>query len=322
VSESTTPGGGIGDLVVEDVPRATTGKTLGEVRSLLLGHRSVNAPAVAVMDGDRLAGLLAIEDLLSAPDAERTDDLMDPDPPRAQSLLDQEVAAWQVVSANEHTVVVEDRDGRFIGLVPPYRLLGVVAAEHEEDLARLGGFLHDTSEARRASREAVARRLIHRLPWLIVGLVGALLSAVIVAGYERTLTRNVALAFFLPGIVYMADAVGTQTETLVIRGLSLGVSIREIVRRELLTGVLIGASLALAIVPVVLWWWGDGEIAVTVGLSLLAASSVASVVAMALPSFLGRVGVDPAFGSGPLATLIQDLLSIVIYLAIAEAVVG
>jgi magnesium transporter len=315
------PDEGIGDLVIRDVPMVPSGITLGEVRALLRGRRCATAPAVAVMEGDRLVGLLAIEDLLAADDDEATADLMDVDPPRVLPDVDREIAAWQAVSANEHTVAVEGDDGRFRGLVPPHLLLGVLALEHEEDLARLGGSLHDTSAAKRASRESVGRRLVHRLPWLIVGLAGAAVAAGIVGRYEGTLTRNVALAFFLPGIVYMADAVGTQTETLVIRGLSLDVSIREIVRREVLTGLLIGVCLAVLFMPVVLAWWGDAEIAVAVGLSLLAACSVATAVAMGLPSIFDRFGVDPAFGSGPLSTVIQDLLSILIYLAIATAIV-
>ena len=79
--------------------------------------------------------------------------------------------------------------------------------------------------ARTASEEPVVKRFWHRVPWLLVGLLGALLAADIVGAYEQQLQANVMLAFFIPGIVYLADAVGTQTEALVIRGLSVGVSI-------------------------------------------------------------------------------------------------
>jgi magnesium transporter len=281
----------------------------------------LRAPAVAVLDDDRLVGLLTVEALLSAPDDALASSLMDPDPPRAHLDTDPEVAAWQVVDGLEHTVVVEDADGRYLGLVPPHALLAVLAAEHEEDLSRLGGSLHDTSEARISSSESVGRRLRHRLPWLIIGLVGAAASAVLVRGYEEDLARTAVLAVFLPGIVYMADAVGTQTETLIIRGLSVGVSIRDVVRRESLTGLVIGLALAVLAFPFVSWWSGGSDVALAVSLSLLAACSCASVVAMALPALFRRAGVDPAFGSGPLATVIQDLLSIMLYLWIATAIV-
>ena len=161
------------------------------------------------------------------------------------------------------------------------------------------------------------RRLWHRLPWLVFGLAGAFLAADIVSSFQHQLEENVILAFFLPGIVYMADAVGTQTETLIVRGLSVGVSIREVVRQELLTGLLVGLALALAFVPVAMWRWGDGDIVVAVALALFTACSIATLIAMSLPWLLHHLGKDPAFGSGPLATVIQDLLSVLIYFIIA-----
>jgi magnesium transporter len=129
------------------------------------------------------------------------------------------------------------------------------------------------------------------------------------------------VAFFVPGIVYMADAVGTQTEALVIRGLSVGVPIGRVVRRELFTGVLIGLALAMAFWPLGFALWGQADIAVAVAVALFAACSTATVVAMALPWLLYRSGRDPAFGSGPLATVVQDLMSLVIYFAVVALIV-
>jgi magnesium transporter len=115
----------------------------------------------------------------------------------------------------------------------------------------------------------------------------------------------------------MADAVGTQTETLLIRGLSAGLDIRAVVRRELLTGILIGIVVGAAFFPFALLGWGDSEVALAVALALVASCSIATGVAMLLPWIFQRLGADPAFGSGPLATIMQDLLSIAVYLAIA-----
>lgn len=313
--------GAIGALAERDVPTASVDATIGQIRSAIRGRPPRRAPAVALLREGRMVGLLSIESLMTADDDVPAASLMDPDPPRAHLDTDPEIAAWQAVDGLEHTVAVETADGEFLGLVPPHALLALLAAEHEEDLSRLGGSLHDTSEARLASRESIGRRLRHRLPWLIIGLAGAAASAMLVRGYEEDLSRSVVLAFFLPGIVYMADAVGTQTETLIIRGLSVGVPIREVVRRESATGLMIGLALAALAFPFVTWWWGESDVALAVSLSLLAACACASVIAMALPALFRRAGVDPAFGSGPLATVIQDLLSIVLYLWIATAIV-
>ncbi len=304
------------------VPIASPGASARECRRALLGRDYESATHVVVCEGERFAGIVRIEDLLAAPDEALVEALMDREAPVVAPGVDQEVAAWRAVRRGESALSVVDAAGRFRGLIPPHRLLAVLLAEHEEDLSRLGGFLASYSAARGASEEPVPRRFRHRLPWLLVGLGGALLAADVVSWFESRLRERVILAFFIPGIVYLADAVGTQTETVVVRGLSVGVRLREMAVRELLTGPAIGFALALAAAPVVLWRWEDAGLAAVVGLALFAACSTATFAAMALPWGLARLGLDPAFGSGPLATVIQDLLSILIYFVVAAAVLG
>jgi magnesium transporter len=119
----------------------------------------------------------------------------------------------------------------------------------------------------------------------------------------------------------MADAVGTQTEAVLIRGLSVGISMRKVVRRELVTGLIVGTAVGGAFFAFALLAWGD-EVATAVGLALAASCSIATLIAMLLPWAFQRTGADPAFGSGPLATVIQDLLSIAVYLVTATVLVG
>lgn len=310
-----------GEHVASDVPTAAPTDRVHDVRTSLSGRRFDTAAAVAVIDGSRLAGLVRLEDLLAAAGDAQIGEVMDASPAVVRPGVDQEVAAWHTVQRGEAVLVVVDDDGRFVGFVPPHRMLAVLLWEHDEDMARLGGFLHDAQAARRASREPIPRRLWHRLPWLVVGLIGALVAALLIESFEAHLSANLALAFFIPGIVYMADAVGTQTETLIIRGLSVGVRIGEVVRREIVTGLLVGLALAAMFLPVALWQW-ESDVATAAALALLAACSTATVVAMTLPWVLSKLGMDPAFGSGPLATVIQDLASIAIYFGIVLAIVA
>lgn len=149
-----------------------------------------------------------------------------------------------------------------------------------------------------------------------------MVSALVVGAFEEQLRTQVLLAFFIPAVVYMADAVGTQTETVVIRGMSLGVPIRAIFVRELVTGLVIGSLLGLLFYVFAAVFWGDEPVAAAVAISLGISCSIATVVAMALPYGLDRLGRDPAFGSGPLATVVQDLLSIIVYFAVATLLVG
>jgi magnesium transporter len=304
-----------------NVPVATADDRVADVRERLVGHQYESASHIIVCDNVKYLGIVRIEDLLAAPGDAAIGDLMDREAPVVAPGVDQEVAAWHAVRRGESALSVVDQDGCFLGLIPPHRLLAVLLSEHEEDLSRLGGFLKSSMAARATSEEPVKRRCRHRLPWLLVGLCGALVAAEFVSWFEAQLQHQVMLAFFIPSIVYLADAVGTQTETIIVRGLSVGVGMRRMVTRELLTGLAVGLALAAIGGPVVWWRWGDSDVAIVVALALFAACSTATLAAMILPWLLDAFGLDPAFGSGPLATVIQDLLSILIFFAIALALV-
>jgi magnesium transporter len=299
----------------KNVPIAAPDHTVDSVLNRMRGVQFDSAAVVAVCSGRQLVGLVTIERLLAAPGQAAVSTAMDAQPPVVAPGVDQEHAAWLAAQRAESGLAVVDEQRRFQGLIPPQRLAAILLEEHDEDLARLGGFLKSSAEARSASRESVGRRLWHRLPWLAVGLIGAMVSAVLLAGIEHQISANLAVAYFIPGIVYLADAVGTQTETLAIRGLSVGVGIGGVAPREAATGFLVGLLLAAAMFPTISLLWHDVALAAAVSLAVLAASTVATLVAMALPYLLHRLGYDPAFGSGPLATVIQDLLSILLYLA-------
>jgi magnesium transporter len=100
------------------------------------------------------------------------------------------------------------------------------------------------------------------------------------------------------------------------------VGIGRVARREAITGVVLGLLFAALSNTLVLQLWGDAQVAAAVAVALFAASSVATVIAMLLPWVLHRFGRDPAFGSGPLATVVQDLLSIAIYFVAAAVIVS
>jgi magnesium transporter len=304
-------------LAERDVPVAAPGDSRSAVLALLAARRHACATHIAVCEEGRFLGLILIEDLLAAPDGAKAMDLMDKDSLVAVNGTDREVAAWRAVQRKQSALAVVDADGTFLGLIPPLTLLEILLHEHEEDISRLGGYLKSTALARASALEKVVRRFGHRLPWLLLGLLGAAVASVIVGRFEEALRDQVLLAFFLPGIIYLADAVGTQTETVLVRGMSVGVGLRQVVVRELLTGALIGAVLSVAAFLLLLLFYGKLNVALGISLSVLAACASASASAMILPWALSRTGADPAYGSGPLATVVQDLLSIVIYFLVA-----
>ena len=304
-----------------DVPTASPADRVGHVRGTWLrGTYAAVQDAVVLADG-RVVGLLPLEVLLHADPAAAVQDVMRPAPPAVSQDTDQEVAAHAMVRAASRCLSVVDSAGRFVGLVPADRMLAVLLAEHDSDMARLGGYLAGASRARGAAQEPIRKRLWHRLPWLLLGVLGAMGSALLVGAFDAQLEANVIVAFFIPAIVYMADAVGTQTETVLIRALAAGVTTRAIVARELVTGLVMGMVVGLVFFAFVVIGWGDVPVATAVAVALLASCSIATLVAMVLPAIFQRFGGDPAFGSGPLATVIQDLLSILVYFAVVAVAV-
>jgi magnesium transporter len=305
--------------LVERVPLARSHETAGEVIARLPGHAYDYAGTVYLTDeGRRLLGAIPLPALLkAAPDTPIVE--LSENARAVHAGMDQEHIASHALRHDMSAVPVTDAHGVLLGVVPPMVLLEVLRHEHVEDIHRLAGIKRETAHARTAIEAPPVRRARDRLPWLLIGLAGSMVATLVVASFERALESRVAIAFFIPGIVYLADAIGTQTEAIAVRGLSLSrAPLRQLVLGELRTGLLIGSTLGLLSFPTVWLAYADVELALAVALSLVAAGAVATTVGLVFPWLLARTGRDPAFGSGPIATIIQDVLSLLIYFAIAS----
>ena len=311
-----------GRHVVRELAVAGVGERAGSVLDAMRGGQFDYAGTVYVLaPTGRAVGQVPLTALLSADPECALGELM-LDLEASVSLgTDQEHAASIAIEHRLAALPVVDVDGRLVGVVPPEALMEVLRAEHLEDLHRMAGVHRDQEMARDAIQAPPLRRARERLPWLLIGLAGSALVTFVMAGFSATLEATVAAAFFVPGIVYLADAIGTQTEAAAVRGLSLvHEPLRRLVWGELRTGLLMGVTLAALALPAVWLAFGKVSLAVAVAGALLAAGAVATTVGLLLPWLLWRSGRDPAYGSGPLATVIQDLLSILIYLSIVSTV--
>ncbi|HET8862133.1 MAG TPA: CBS domain-containing protein, partial [Solirubrobacterales bacterium] len=189
--------GELRDHSTDRVPVVSPSQSTAEARRHMVGKSFDFVDEIVVLDQGRLVGLVALTRLLEAPEEKLLGDLADPDSVVIRPGESEEGAAWRMVRRRQSNLAVVDSDGAFLGLVPSHRLIGRLLAQHDEDAARLGGYLASSGRARLAAEEPVSRRLLHRLPWLLVGLVGAMASAVIVGAFEAQLDEVVLLAFFV-----------------------------------------------------------------------------------------------------------------------------
>lgn len=310
----------VGHYLVAAVPVARRDEPAGVVCDRLTSRRYDDASHVYVVsDAGRLVGVAAIGAVLAAaPSTPLEAVARDVASPVLTPETDREEAASIAIRMGATALGVCDRDGRFLGAVPASALISILRDEHMEDLHHMAGILGSSQAAKAALTAPPPRRALYRLPWLIVGLGGSAVATAMMARFEHALAAHIAVAFFIPAIVYLADAVGTQSEAVAVRGLSLtSAKLAPLLAGELGTGMLIGIALGCLALPLVWLAFGDPALALTVAVAVIAACSIATTIGLLLPWAFARIGYDPALGSGPVATVIQDVTSLLIYFAVA-----
>ncbi len=172
-------------------------------------------------------------------------------------------------------------------------------------------------------QESIDHLIEHRIPWLLLGLLGGLLATIIVSKYEAVLSADVRLAFFIPIIVYLSDAVGTQTETIYVRTLSekKRLNFFKYIFKESIVGLGLGIISGILLGIFAGYWLQSFAIGLAIGLTMLINLTSAPILAVLIPNILYRRHVDPALGAGPLATIIQDVISLVVYFLVASIII-
>jgi magnesium transporter len=314
----------ISRYLVRALPVAADWETAGQFRARFAGLHYDDASHVFLLAPDgRLLGILAIRDLLAASEkAPLSAIARDPDAYRVSLDDDRGDGASRAIHAGLSILAVCDAQGRLLGAVPARALMSILRDEHIEDLHHMAGILNKSEAAKDALTAPPHRRALYRLPWLLVGMAGMAVSTSMIARYEAALSAHIAVAFFVPAIVYLADSVGTQSEVVVVRGLSLTDSaLLPLFFGELGTGALLGAILGCIAFPIVWLAFSDVGLAGAVAIALAVASAISTAFGFIMPWLFARLGYDAALGSGPVATVIQDTFSLMTYFMVASLLV-
>lgn len=308
--------------MVANIPRATFDTPVDSVIDAVRGHLFDCADTIFVIDGaGHLMGIVRINDLFGD-GAKRIGDIMQEQHEAVHPGDDQEDIAQLAIRLNMIAVPVVDDLGQLIGAVPPEALFRILREEHMEDLQRLAGITTHEHAAEAALDASILNRFCRRMPWLIVGLFASSLITLVMIGFEHTISQNVAAAFFVPALVYIAGAIGTQAVSVSVRSLSMhDVKIGPLLRDEFIVGLGVGAVLGLIAGVAVLVFFGQPALAVAVGFSVLGGGAVSALTGFTLPWAFLRLGFDPALGSGPICTIVQDAASLALYFLLVTALV-
>ena len=313
-----------GRLMITNVPITLSDFTIGDARKNFLQNlsdlKSINYLYV-VNKTHQLVGVLSLRDLLRLPGNQEITEIMHTKLITAHPHTDQERIAYLALKNNLKSIPIVDKDNKFLGIVPTNTILSITFQEAHENILRLAG-IHQRGDPDDIIRLPAKISLIHRLPWLLVGLIGGLLAASIVSDFENTLEQNIILAAFIPLIVYIADATGTQIQAFFIRDIVLNPDLHftRYFTKQLFITLLTGSIMGVGLVIFTGIVYHRFLIALVLGLSLFASVISSLITGLLIPYLFHRFHLDPANGSGPIGTIIQDIASITIYLTIASLI--
>jgi magnesium transporter len=270
-----------------------------------------------VKDNGELTGHIAILDLLLHPPATPVTEKMEKNVVCVPVDMDQEEVAGLFGKYDEFTLPVVDAGRRLVGRITVDDIIDVIEEEASEDITLIAGTTED--ELGETSPLKTSRR---RLPWLITGLLGQLVAALIMSRHEVSLQTFVVLAFFVPLIVGTAGSIGIQAAVVVVRELALGqIDLMHMGRRvlkELQVAFINGIILGAVLFGIVIFWRHDLGLGTLLLSALMIVILVAALVGASAPLVFQKWKIDPAIATGPFITVLNDIIGLAIYLSMAE----
>jgi magnesium transporter len=292
--------------------------TVGEAITEIQSNRDVEMVFYLYVVDERrhLVGVVSLRRLLLVAPDTPLKRIMTADLISARADMDQEEVARQVAAYNLLAIPVVDAENKLVGIITVDDVIDVIKDEATEDIYRLAGVAGD-ERAFTPARESLRKRL----PWLGINLVTAFLAASIVGIFEGTIGLFPALAVFMPIVAGMGGNAGTQTLTVIVRGIALGEltwsNSKKALLKEALVGIGNGIALG-ALAAVAVWAWrGNPVLGLLLGLAMIINMFVAATAGTLVPLGLRAANVDPALASSVFITTMTDMFGFFSFLGLA-----
>jgi magnesium transporter len=270
-----------------------------------------------VDDHQHLVGLVPLRRLLIADPRTPLSAIRDEEVVSVRPEMDREDVARLVAKYDLVSLPVVDEQNRLLGAITVDDVIDIVQEEASEDIFRIAG-----SDAAELERRAPYQVALLRLPWVLTTLLIELLAGWIIHYFDRTLSKVILLASFMPVIQAISGNTGLQSVTMVVRGLATGqVQLKrwwEPLRRQAQTSSILGAVCALVVGTVGLLWH-SAVFALVVAVSMFISVNLSGMAGTVIPMLSKRMGFDPALTAGPFETAFQDVLGVTIFLSLATA---
>lgn len=263
-----------------------------------------------------LKGVVALRDIIISTPQTSIKEIMNPNAISVPVDTDQEEVSLLFEKYGFMAIPVVDNQSMLLGIVTFDDILEIVKEEYTEDLFRLAGM--DEDEELEGSIKSAVRS---RLPWLIVNLFTALLAAATVSFFEDTIAKIVALAAFMPIVAGMGGNAGTQTLTMIIRGIALGEltfeNQKSVLLKESTIGIINGIILGTLIGTIGYLWEKNIHFGLVIGLAIFLNLTFATLSGAFIPLLLKKLKIDPALASSIFVTTVTDVLGFFFFLGLA-----
>jgi magnesium transporter len=280
-----------------------------------------------VDDRQHLVGVISLRDLITSKPNKKLSQMMITNVHAVQPLTNQEEVAQIVSRYNILAVPVVDDGNKLMGIITVDDVIDVIREEATEDFLQMAGAGRDRDILLKSTYSNAKTRA----PWLFASWFGGLLVASIISKYEATLGQVIALVAFLPIVLGMAGNVGTQTATIVVRGIATGRVATKgalaLVFKQFQIGLLLGALFGLLLGGAGFLLGTAGyvdigvmtafELGVTIGSAIGLAMATAALVGAVVPVVLNRLNLDPAVATGPFVSTSSDILGVLVYFIVA-----
>jgi magnesium transporter len=323
------PENSVGRLMTPDYVYVHEDNTVSQVLDIIrrVGKNSETIDVIYVINdkGELLDDLRIREFILASPNT-KVADLMDDRVTSLNAFDDQEVANEAFKMSNRVALPVVSNSNKLLGIVTIDDVLWIAGEEFSEDIQKIGG----TSALEQPYLEMPLFSLFKkRVIWLIVLFLGELITISAMRQFEDEIAKVVILATFIPLIISSGGNSGSQAATLIIQAMALReISIVDwwrIMRREILSGLMLGATLCILGIALIFIWHVFSDtfgiyylsIAFTIGLSLIGVVLWGTLVGSMLPLILKRLGADPAASSTPFVATLVDVTGLIIYFTMA-----
>jgi len=276
-----------------------------------------------VIRRDRLlVGVVTAKTLMLAGPQERIGDLMDTNVVFAYTTDDQETIADQFQKYGFLAMPVVDKEQRLVGIITVDDIVDVIVEESTEDIEKMAALVPSEDPY---LKTGIFQHAKNRFLWMMILMLSATITGTIISSFEKGLMVLPILMSFIPMLMNTGGIAGSQSSTLIVRGLAVGEielgDIAIIVWKELRVGMLCGLGLGLInFVRVYIMNKQDVMLCLTITLSLFCTVCIAKTVGSLLPIFASRMKIDPAVMSAPLLTTMVDALSLIIYFSIAKVI--